>query len=224
VTQGPRLSIGPPKRRAPSEREGTILALARRWVLEFPGSTDNGEQLGHWYRLTGNPELVRREFLKATGRSNLLDKLTGKEVELHLGRTNEGLIGVTVWFRNADRYRSFVKLLMGPGGMDSWFTRWVLPPFADSLPGRTTPRARLRRREARTVARVLAIHYLSRSGGGTRTIEAAAELYRTEIERAAEGNRRAGRRLPKGWQALPESWRMERTRVLAELRQDFGPL
>jgi len=223
MTKEPRLLQGPPPVQPASECEQKILALARRYAMEFPGSPDNGGQPGHWYKPDAPPELVRVDFLKAAGRSHLLDELAGHELEVHRGRADQGLIGITVWFRNADRYRSFLKALKG-AGFDSWFADAFLPLQADSIHGRERPRARLRPREGATVARVLAIHYLSRSGGGSRTLEESAELYRTEMERFAQENKIAGYPRAEGWEALPLGWRNERARVLHELREDLGPV
>lgn len=100
----------------------------------------------------------------------------------------------------------------------------MLSMIAATLPGRRRRRVRRRSRESSTIARVLAIHYLSRPGGGERTLEHAAELYRAALEVALTRNRQAGRRRPRGWRTLPDGWRAERSRVLAELREDCGPL
>jgi hypothetical protein len=218
--QEPRLSRGPTSVQPPTDLERKILDLARRYVMGFPGTPENRGAPGHWYKLDAPPEPIRVDFLKLTGRSALLDEMTDQELQLHMGRADEGLIGITIWFRNADRYLAFLKR----NGYENHLLPGLLPAVADRLRGRAGPRSRLRTREAGTVARVLAIHYLSRSGGGSRTLADAAELYRTTMERYAQENAIAGYPQPQGWEALPDGWRGERAKVLRELREDLGPL
>jgi hypothetical protein len=217
VNSGPRLSQGPTDVRPPDEHERAILELARRYVLEYPGSPENGEQPGHWRRKVGTPDSVRTSFLKVAGRAQLLDGWTDREVEVH-PRGGEGVVGLTVWFRSGDRLRNFIKATH----LEDSIWPGLLPSFAAILPGRQTRRRRWRDRRPATIARVLAIHYLSVEGGGTRILEDAARLYEEEMENAAERNRQAGRVVPGDWQALRDGWRTERSRVLAELREDFG--
>ncbi|MBF6606510.1 MAG: hypothetical protein IVW53_13130 [Chloroflexi bacterium] len=219
MSEGARPPTSPPPVRPPGDREQAILDLARRLVLEHPGSVENGEEVGLWYKMRGAPEVIRREFLKVTGREHLLDERSGREVELHLPSGDEKLFSLTIWFRNGDRLRDFVACA-DLGG----FFRPMLSMVAATLPSRRKRRVRRRPREASTVARVLAIHYLSRRGGGERTLEQAAELYRASLDDALTRNRRAGRRQPRGWRTLPDGWRAERSRVLTELWEDLGPL
>lgn len=192
-------------------------------MLEHPGSVENGEEVGHWYRTRGTPATVRAAFLKAAGREALLDDTTGREVEVHLGRHRQGWIGVTLWFRTADQLDRFLKA----ADLDHAVLPGLLPIVARTLPARHTrgrPRARNSPRTIGTIARVLAVHYLSDAGGGRRSLENAARLYQEETERAAERNRQADRLVPDDWRALGEGWRTERSRVLAELREEFGEL
>ena len=80
------------------------------------------------------------------------------------------------------------------------------------------------RRRPSTLVRTLAIHYLSRPGGGIRSVGGAAALYRTDIEAAAEAEADAGRDMEIDWQALPDWWAVEFDRVLRELEGVCGPL
>lgn len=219
MSEGARPPAGPTPVRPPSDREQAILDLARRFVLEYPGSAENGEEVGHWYKMRGPPEVIRRKFLKVTGREHLLDERSGREVDIHLPAVDEKLMSVTIWFRNGDRLRDFIECAQLGGFMGP-----MLSMVAATLPGRRRRRVRRRSRESSTIARVLAIHYLGRAGGGERTLEQAAELYRAALEDALTRNRQAGRRRPRGWRTLPDGWRAERSRVLAELREDCGPL
>ncbi|MGO9179318.1 MAG: hypothetical protein ACLQHS_08600 [Candidatus Limnocylindrales bacterium] len=224
MSSGPRLSRGPVILRSANEREQAILHVARRYVLAFPGSPERGELADHWYRVRRGPSaVIRREFLKAAGREELLDETTGHEVELHLGRHREGWIGVTVWFRTADRLNHFLKATH----LENAMTPGMMQAAVEALPARHTRghgRARNRAHSAATVARVLAVHYLSTDGGGSRSLEEAAQLYREELQRTAEANRRAGYPPADEWQALGDEWRAERSRVLDELQEEFGAL
>jgi hypothetical protein len=183
-----------------------------------------GEQAGHWFRLRrAAPMTIRVAFLKVAGREELIGQTAGREVEVHLDRSAEGWIGITVWFRTADQFAAFLQ----KAGLQNAIHPGMLPAIGQALPARHTRghgRSRNRRHEPGTVARVLAVHYLSTEGGGTRSLEDAAELYRRELERAAETNRTAGYPPPDGWQALGDNWRSERSRVLAELTEELGPL
>jgi hypothetical protein len=219
MSEGARPPTGPTLVRPPSDREQAILDLALHFLLEYPGSAEDGGEVGHWYKMRGQPDAIRREFLRVTGREHVLDERSGREVELHLPSGDEKLISLKIWFRNADRLLDFVEC----ADLGAFFTP-VLSGVAAMLPGRHKRRVRRRPRKPPTIARVLAIHYLSRPGGGERTLEQAAELYRAAIEKAAKLNRQAGGRTPKGWIALPDGWRGERSRVLADLREDLGPL
>ena len=166
---------------------------------------------------------MRREFLKAAGREELLDQTSGREVELHLARHGEGWIGVTVWFRTADQLSRFLKA----AHLEHAITPGMMQAAVQALPARRTrgqPRTRNRGPVTATIARVLAVHYLSTEGGGSRSLEEAARLYREELERLAEANRRAGYPPPDQWHALGDDWRAERSRVLGELREEFGAL
>lgn len=200
-------------------RDQAVLDLALPYVLEYTGSGDHGELAGRWYRRHAAPELILREFLLAAGREDLLDERSGREVEVHLPEGRETRYGVTLWFRNGDRLHRFVEFAELGGFMGQ-----ILVGIAETLPHRHAGRVRRRPRASATVARVSAIHYLSRSGGGERTIEEAAELYRTTMDQALARNRAAGRRRSPNWVALPSGWRAERSRVVAELQEEFGPL
>jgi hypothetical protein len=59
---------------------------------------------------------------------------------------------------------------------------------------------RIRRRSLVSVTRALAIHYLSRQGGGTLTLDQAVARWATLAD-----------------ESLPADWRGERKRVLGEL-------
>jgi hypothetical protein len=78
----------------------------------------------------------------------------------------------------------------------NWATRFVRAPS----------RRRARRREPETIARALAIHYLSVQGGGRLTLTRAAACY------GATGL------------VWPETWAPERRRVVREIERDIGPL
>ena len=188
MTSGPRAPRGPIKVRPMTARDQAVLDLALPYLVDYPGTGEHGEQAGHWYRRRAAPELILREFLLATGREHLLDEHSGREVEVHLPQGGETQYGVTIWFRNGDRLRQFVEFPKLRGFMGQ-----LLVGIAETLPRRRARRRRRRPRDAVTVARVLAIHYLSRSGGGERTLEEAAELYRTTMDQALARNRAAGR-------------------------------
>jgi hypothetical protein len=219
MRHGPGEASGPRPKRPATAREQAILGLARQFALEYPGSAEKPEEIGRWYLRRGAPELIRREFLQVTDREDLLDRHSGKEIEIHLPQGDETLPSVTIWFRNGDRLRDFIEQMRVAG-----FMRSALSMVALTLPARRRPRARAGSREPATIARVLAIHYLSRGGGGRLTLEAAAELYRATLEDALGQNQQAGRRRRPGWLALPDGWRAERSRVLAELQEEYGPL
>ncbi len=210
--------------RAANERERAIVELARRYVLAFPGSPERGEPADRWFRVRRGPSaVIRREFLKTVGRGALIDQTSGHEVELHLARHRDGWIGVTVWFRTADRLGRFLKAAQ----LETTIIPGMMQAAVLALPGRRTrgqQRTRSRGPAAATVARVLGVHYLSTAGGGSRSLEEAARLYRQEMEQLAEANRRAGYPPPDAWQAIRDDWRSERSRVLDELEQEFGPL
>jgi hypothetical protein len=214
----PHLKEIPP----PNKREGAILNLARSFVLEYPGSGHDGERTDGWYRRRGSPEVIRAEFLKATSRGHLIDTDVGR-VQVHLGRSRDGVIGLTVWFGNADRMRTFLRST----GLENAIMPGLLPFIASTLPGprrETNGQTRDRRRRTSTIARALAIHYLSTAGDGRRTLADAASLYESVLQAAARSNVEAGRSLPDDWQALREGWRVEHRRVTTELEQKFGPL
>lgn len=175
-----------------TDREEAILTVARSYADDH-----------------GGPGLVRQHFLRVVGRP---DTEPTRLIEFDASRLRSGTLGVTVWVRSAldlDR----VMRSLGQPAHDA-------PPAHDH-PAREVARRLVRgyrrhlhqseRRRARyrassAVARALAIHYLSRQGGGSCTLERAAQ--RTE-EAGVD---------------VPDHWRAERERILRQLREEFGPL
>ena len=74
-----------------------------------------------------------------------------------------------------------------------------------------------------TLVWAVAIHCLSSRGGGDRTVAGAADLYRRDMEAAADREADAGREPRDDWQALPERWRAQYRRVIEQLIRSFGP-
>lgn len=174
-----------------AKRERAIVDLAREY-------TDGR---------VGTPEQVRREFARTLGiKAILAEPQTG--VAFDFGPAVAGAIRVTFTFRSlADLRRVLTAanvdlrvLDMGTAGGD--FLR-AAGPFAlrDAW-----SRRRARRRDAKTVACALSLHYLSRVGGGRCTLEQAADLYD-----------RVGLDLPSNWRGL-------RLAVLRQLRSELGPV
>ena len=158
-------------------REDTILAAAR--------DTRAGESSG----------VVRRRFLEAVGRSDLIAAaLPQRSVKYQ--QMTDGRVILTFVLRSAVDLR----FLWDWAGMGPDLFRLPQMFLADPT------RRRARHREAETIARALAIHYLSVRGGGRLTLIRAAAVYQA-----------AG--LP--WR---DTWAPERRRVVREIERDIGPL
>ncbi len=174
-------------------RERRILALAREYIGidgDVIGSTP-----GELVWRSGDAGAVRRHFLEAVGRGDLPDLRPPRvpvRVEWRMGSARMHVSGEV-------RTRGELAMALGAFGVDP-----ATLPLGQGLrierAGETLPDlgsvmlerwpARRREREPRTVARTLTLYYLSRAGGGTRSLEAAGGLWEKQ-----------GGTLPLGWES-----------------------
>lgn len=181
-----------------AQREEAILAIAGEYTDDH-----------------GTPAAVRGRFRQALGRS---DEEPPSLVTYDMAE--RGVFRITVEYRSAFAAGRLIRFLHPDGDHKRYATtpdgRRVLvnaPALIarriGSIAGRNLHQANRRRgrfRASSAVARVLAIHYLSRTGGGDRTLEEAARL-------VAEAGI-----------CVPDGWRNERQRVIRQIREEYGPV
>jgi hypothetical protein len=174
-----RLAEAKPVRvESPEHREGLILELA-------------GDLL---YRKISDPEWIRNEFGRRFGAAN---PGVHSDQSVDLSRAADGVVLVTFTLRSVhdwDRLRRAGYL--------------AEDRFA-GLRGIFRDRAGKREhwREPETSIRAVAIHYLSRSGGGTRTLVSAADRY-AETLPASGGEWEPGKH----------------AKIIHQIEDEYGPL
>ncbi len=205
--------------KTPDEREAVVVGLAQRLVSD----------LAQDMLLT--PEVIRREFLKAVGLEALAATETETHVELDFTRTHEYTLGITFWVRDRAllnrllpqfdaRYTAFVKdgaNVITAGGVratnnEDASTRArsrevqnVLALMALRSAG--TSGSRIEKLDRRAIVDVLAVHFLSHTGGGRLTVTQATDLVTDHVGEIGLA----------GW---PRSFR----RLRQTLVDRFGPL
>ena len=166
-----------PDRAADDAREQAILAAVR--------STAQSD----------TPAAVRRRFLKAVGRDDLF-RFSETEPSVTVQPMADGTVRITHVVRSAAVARHLLRSI----ARGLAIAELVAPTLADP------DSVRNRSRQPETIARALAIHYLSKQAGGRLTLEKAAARYQAA-------------RLP--WR---DTWRTERRDVVREIERDIGPL
>ena len=157
-----------------------------RAILSAARDTEPGETPGD----------VRRRFLEAIRRSDLIDAGPPRR-RADIRATTDGTVILTFELRSAVDVRRLLKCAgMGRPALAGWAAQFLA----------NRARIRDRRRQPETIARALAIHYLSKQAGGRLTLEKAAARYQAA-------------RLP--WR---DTWRTERRDVVREIERDIGPL
>jgi hypothetical protein len=137
-----------PDRAADDARERAILAAARSTQPDDP------------------PAVVRRRFLMAVGREDLF-RFSETEPSVTISPMADGTVHITYVVRSAAAARRLLK--SSPRGLP--LAELVAPTLADP------DSVRNRSRQPETIARALAIHYLSKQAGGRLTLTKAAARY-----------------------------------------------
>ena len=202
-------------------RESSIVALAKRF-LELPAPLEQP-----------SPEELRRVFMAVAGYRALAEAETPTHAELDLSRVDEHVLGLKIWVRDRgelNRLRSSVNLTLIPrveadvvayhfGGQsgapsDGTEDPWgVAARVAFRVPGKKGSREQ--RLDPGAVVTALAILYLSKSGGGRRTIGSATKLLQAEIDLLGPAD---------DGSVHPYVDSRARRRVLATLKDRCGPL
>ena len=195
------------------ERESRILKVAREYVGIDRAEIDPDAAPGERIWRSGDAGDVRRHFLEVVGRADLPDRRPPRERVNLRWDVGSGRMHVS----GEVRTRGELTMAIRAFGQDpAAFSLGVNVPMnvavagrelstvIDLLPDRWPPRRR--ERDSLTIARTLTLHYLSRAGGGTRTLSGAAALWE------APGL---------DW-ALPVSWRSAHSVTLRWIRESLG--
>jgi len=192
-------------------RERRILAVAREYI-GIDGA-EIGATPGERVWRSGDAGAVRRHFLTVVGRIDLPDRRPPRmRVQLEFQLFGSGRMKVSGEVRTRDELRMALRAFGEPvpfilgkdvplsvteGGRS-------VTDLTELMPERRPPRRR--EKESFTLARTLTLHYLSRAGGGTRTLAAAASLWEAQ-----------------GW-PLPAGWTSAHYRTIGWIRKTLGEL
>jgi hypothetical protein len=195
--------------RQDDERESRILAVAREYVGIDRSEIDVDAAPDERIWRSGDAGAVRRHFVEVVGRADLPDLRPARaSCQITMGSAGWQVSGVVrTKGELAMALRAFGEdpavLNLGPGSaVKIEVNGTALTSLADVMPERRPPRRR--EKESLTIARTLTLHYLSRAGGGTRTLSGAASLWEAQ-----------------SWR-LPASWTSAHYRTLEWIRETLG--
>lgn len=179
--------------------------IGRRYAPTIPENEDREQRIVDIAaRLLSDgiddPELARREFGVRFGSADQDDFSTEVTVMPIPGRG----VRVVLDLASVTDWRAFIRSRFGAPIPPEWRAR-AEKAFRDSS------RQRSRSRKPATIARALAIHYLSRDGGGALSLDAAARRYSLD-ERCASHD------LNGSWDAS------EHRKIVAQLVSEYGAL
>lgn len=197
----------------PPSREDVILSVASDYLI---GQERPGGKPGIRYVRVDSPEAIRRTYLTAAGYGSLVSDEEATGVEIDLTRAAYGVLGIKLWIHDRptlNRLKRIVDLSSlplyvateGKGVLDPWGFL-----AKTTLRDAGTHRSREQRLDPRAVAAGLGVYYLSRGGGGRRTINQAAQIFECRIGVHPE-------HYIAGW---PSTYH----RLIRNLRQRLGPL